>query len=113
MVLAQEKKEVKEQHHILASYEELHDLSLLPNLPSFLKIYQTFPYTDKALRTLRLQQPFNTFDLEKQIDVLKWYEATKPKPVFLICFPIFPEPPAFGSKELPVFLKLKKFPSRD
>jgi len=98
---------------IVSSYKDLQHTKNAPKRKLSLSIHRTSMYTETAMQALRDQFPFKPFDLVELSDLVHLYESQKPKPVFQICFPIFPEPPAFGSKDLPVFLKLRRFPVED
>ncbi len=98
---------------IVSSYKDLQHTKNAPKRNFRLSIHRTSMYTETAIQSLRNQFPFKPFDLVELSDLVHLYESQKPKSVWTICFPIFPEPPAFGSKDLPVFLKLRRFPVED
>jgi hypothetical protein len=98
---------------IVSSYKDLQHTKNTPKRKLSLSIHRTSMYTEIAMQTLRDQFPFKPFDLLELSDLVRLYESQKPKSIWPICFPIFPDPPVFGSKELPVFLKLRRFPVED
>jgi len=102
-----------ETYGIVSSYKDLQHTKNTPKRKLSLSIHRTSMYTEIAMQTLRDQFPFKPFDLLELSDLVRLYESQKPKSLWTICFPISPEPPAFGSKELPVFLKLRRFPARE
>lgn len=97
---------------IVSSYKDLQNTKNTPKRNLRLSIHRTSMYTETAMQSLRDQFPFKPFDLVELSDLVRLYESQKPRSVWTNCFPIFPEPPEFGSKELPVFLKLRRFASR-
>ncbi len=98
---------------IVSSFKDLQQTKNTPKRKLSLSIHRTSMYTEIAIQSLRDQFPFKPFDLVELSDLVHLYESQKPKSMWTVCFPIFPEPPAFGSKELPVFLKLWRFPVED
>lgn len=98
---------------IVSSYKDLQQTKYTPKRKLSLSIHRTSMYTETAMQALRGQFPFKPFDLVEVSDLVQLYESQKPKSIWTVCFPIFPESPVFGSKELPVFLKLRRIPLQD
>jgi hypothetical protein len=98
---------------IVSSYKDLQHTKYTPKRKLRLSIHRTSMFTEIAMQALWGQFLFKPFDLAELSDLLSLYESQKPKVIYptLNCISI--EIPVIGKPNVPVFLKLRRFPARE